>query len=164
MTRHRLSAFTSLPAGAEALPPKDSDYTRAIHLPFPERGDTDWCLLRRSSDVMEWTTAGYLLAAGWTPADRMGMEFAFEPPEPGLHPLNVRVSVDFTDGQGLYAWSVATSLDDLVPVGDVLDELVAHGDGSALRFVGRVHLDSPEVDESVARHPAGKGLHPEDDS
>ena len=163
MTRFTLIDFTSAPVGSEAVPPEDSEYHRAIHLPDEEDDTTPpWVLLRGmgTTVVADRVNPQYLVANGFAPAESLGMNFEAPPIVAGDDPVRVRVVVDFPRHTGVYAWALASKLTEMVSDGDVLHELLRRGDRSAEELLS----GADDLDRAVARHPAGKALRSEDDS
>lgn len=131
--KYSLIDFTSTPVGGEAIPPEDSEYHRALHLPSPEHEDEPWVLLRGEgpTTVADRVNHQYLVVAGFAPAEQLTMNFEAATDRPGGEKIRVRVSVDFALHTGLYAWPLAAELSNLVPAEDVFHELVRRGDRSA---------------------------------
>lgn len=153
--------FVSLPVGSEAIPPKGSEYHRAIHLPDPDHDGDPWVLLRGEGalTVADRVPTQYLVTAGFAPAERLGMVFESAGPEPDTEDIRTLVSVEFPIHTGAYAWALASQLPSLVSDGEVLRTLLTRGD----RSVEDLLEDRGDVDELATCHPAGKGLHPADE-
>ena len=164
MTRFTLIDFTSAPVGSEAVPPEDSEYHRAIHLPAEDDETPPWVLLRGTGAtvVADRVNPQYLVVSGFPPAESLGMNFEAPPIVTGGDPIRVRVSVDFPRHSGVYAWALASKFPEMVSDGAVLHELLRRGDRSAEELLSGA--DDLDLDQAVARHPAGKALRPEDDS
>lgn len=138
MTRFSLIDFTSAPVGAEAVPPEDSEYHRAIHLPVEDDDETPpWVLLRGEGKtvVADRVAPEYLVVNGFAPAEILGMNFGALPVVDGGDLIRVRVAVEFPRHTGVYAWSVASNFSELVSDEEVLHELLRRGDRSVESIV-----------------------------
>lgn len=133
-TKHTLIDFTSMPPGGEAIPPEDSEYNRAIHIPTEASAENErsWALFRGEgrAAVVDWVNAQYLVVAGFAPAERLGMNIEAPAVDPGVDKIRVRVSVDFPIHTGVYAWAVASQFPEIVSPEDALHELLRRGDRS----------------------------------
>lgn len=151
MTRFTLIDFTSTPVGGEAIPPEDSEYHRAIHLPAEDDETPPWVLLRGegATVVADRVAPQYLVVNGFEPAERLVMDFAqdLSVADAEEDRVRVRVSVDFPRHSGVYAWALASTFPDRVSTAATLRELLRRGDHSAAYFLGEVLGDETKGGE-----------------
>lgn len=144
-TKFTLIDFTSMPPGGEAIPPEDSEYNRAIHIPTEADDAHPWALFRGEgrAAVIDWVDAQYLVVSGFAPAERLGMNIEAPPIDPGTEKIRVRVSVDFPIHTGVYSWAVASQFPEIVTPEDALHELLRRGD----RSVEALFAEAPKSSE-----------------